>query len=46
MQMTGNSVMTALGELEEKDVIERHEDEFQIITPVVRYYVSKQTSGF
>lgn len=41
MHMTGSSVMTALEALEEKDVIERDEEKYQIINPVVKYYVLK-----
>lgn len=41
LQMTSSSVITALDGLEEKDVIEREEDNYQIINPVVKYYVLK-----
>lgn len=41
MQMMGSSVISALEGLEEKDVIERNEDRYQIINPVVRYYALK-----
>jgi DNA-binding PadR family transcriptional regulator len=41
MQMTGSSVMTALDGLEEKDVIERDGEKYQIINPVVKYYALK-----
>jgi len=43
MQMTGSSVMTALEGLEEKDVIERRNDKYQIINPIVKYYVLKSS---
>lgn len=46
MQMTGSSVMAALEGLEEKDVIERNEDGYQIINPVVKYYVLKGSKNF
>ncbi len=41
MEMTGSSVMTALHGLEEKDIIERHENNYQIVNPVVKYYALK-----
>lgn len=41
MQMTGSSVMAALDGLEEKDIIERDSEKYQIINPVVKYYVLK-----
>jgi hypothetical protein len=39
--MSGSAVIAALDGLEEKDVIERDEDQYQIINPVVKYYVLK-----
>lgn len=39
LQMTSSSVIAALEGLEEKDVIEKEENQYQIINPVVRYYI-------
>jgi AAA+ ATPase superfamily predicted ATPase len=39
LKMTSSSIMTALEGLEEKDMIEKESDRYQIINPVVRYYV-------
>jgi uncharacterized protein len=39
LQMTSSSIITALEGLEEKDVIEKQETHYQIINPVVKYYV-------
>jgi len=41
MNMSGSSVIAALDGLEEKDVIERDLDRYQIINPIVKYYVLK-----
>ena len=38
-QMTSSSILTALEGLEEKDIIEKEEDKYQIISPVVKFYV-------
>jgi hypothetical protein len=40
--MTSSSVITALEGLEEKDVIEKEDEQYQIINPVIRYYVIKR----
>jgi uncharacterized protein len=39
LQMTSSSIITALEGLEEKDMIEKEEDQYQIINPVVKYYI-------
>jgi hypothetical protein len=39
LQMTSSSIMTALEGLEEKDVIEKENNQYKIISPVVRHYV-------
>lgn len=44
LQMSSSSIITALEGLEEKDVIERVDDEYQIINPVVKFYVLKSIS--
>lgn len=41
LQMTSSSIITALEGLEEKDIIEKENDQYQIINPVVRHYVLK-----
>lgn len=41
LQMTSSSIITALEGLEEKDIIEKEKDQYQIINPIVRYYVLK-----
>lgn len=41
LKMTSSSVMRALDGLEEKDVIEKLGDQFQIINPVVKYFALK-----
>jgi uncharacterized protein len=38
LQMTSSSITTALEGLEEKDMIEKEEEKYQIINPVVKYY--------
>ncbi len=43
MNMNSSSVMTALDGLEEKDVIERGDEKYQIINPVIKYYAEKGT---
>lgn len=40
-QMTSSSIMTALEGLEEKDTIEKQNDIYQIINPVVKHYILK-----
>ncbi|HVV68499.1 MAG TPA: hypothetical protein VHE99_05640 [Gammaproteobacteria bacterium] len=44
LQMSSSSIITALEGLEEKDVIERVDDQYQIINPVVKFYVLKSLS--
>lgn len=39
LQMTSSSIMTALAGLEEKDIIEKENDGYQIINPVIKHYV-------
>lgn len=41
LQMTSSSIMTALAGLEEKDIIEKEEQSYQIINPVLRFYAQK-----
>lgn len=41
LQMTSSSILAALEGLEEKDVIEKEEDQYQIINPVVKFYALK-----
>ena len=41
LSMTSSSIMTALEGLEEKDMIEKVEDQYQIINPIVKHYVLK-----
>jgi len=41
LQMTSSSIITALEGLEEKDVIEKEGDQYQIINPIVKHYVLK-----
>lgn len=41
LQMTSSSIITALDGLEEKDIIEKENDQYQVINPVVRHYVLK-----
>lgn len=43
LQMTSSSIMTALEGLEEKDVIEKEEDQYLIINPVVKFYAIKNS---
>lgn len=44
LQMTSSSIITALEGLEEKDVIEKdEEDMYQIINPVVKFYALKNS---
>lgn len=39
LQMTSSSITGALEGLEEKDVIEKEQNQYQIINPVVKFYV-------
>lgn len=39
LRMTSSSVITALAGLEEKDIIEKEENQYQIISPVIKYYI-------
>ena len=41
LKMTGSSIARALEGLEEKDVIEKIETGYQIINPVIKFYVLK-----
>ncbi|MBY0545114.1 MAG: hypothetical protein K2Q14_06155 [Gammaproteobacteria bacterium] len=41
LKMSSSSIVAALVGLEEKDVIEKVENEYQIISPIVHYYASK-----
>ena len=41
LQMTSSSIITALEGLEEKDMIEKVDERYQIINPVVRFYAVK-----
>lgn len=41
LEMVSSSVMVALEGLEEKDIIEKKDDQYQIINPIVRFYVLK-----
>lgn len=38
LQMAGSSILAALEALEEKDVIEKIDHQYQIINPIVKYY--------
>lgn len=40
LQMTSSSIITALEGLEEKDMIEKVEEKYQIINPIVRFYAA------
>ncbi len=41
VQMTSSSIITAIDGLEEKDMIEKEDDCYQLINPVVRFYALK-----
>jgi AAA+ ATPase superfamily predicted ATPase len=41
LQMTSSSIVTALDGLEEKDIIEKEDDQYQVINPIVRFYALK-----
>jgi len=41
VQMTSSSIITAIDGLEEKDMIEKQDDRYQLINPVVRFYALK-----
>lgn len=41
LKMTSSSMVTALNALEEKDVIEKQKQGYQIINPVIKFYVLK-----
>lgn len=43
LQMTSSSIITALEGLEEKDMIEKEDDQYQLINPVVRFYATKNS---
>lgn len=39
LQMTSSSIIAALEGLEEKDMIEKNESQYQVTNPVVKYYI-------
>ncbi|MCW5590270.1 MAG: hypothetical protein KIT27_11490 [Legionellales bacterium] len=39
LKMTSSSIITALQGLEEKDIIEKEQQQYKIINPVIKYYV-------
>ena len=41
LQMTPSSIFTALEGLEEKDMVEKEEGQYQIINPIIKYYILK-----
>jgi len=41
LQMTSSSIITSIDGLEEKDMIEKEDEKYQLINPVVRYYALK-----
>lgn len=41
LKMTGSSISTALDALEEKDIIEKIDNQYRIINPVIAYYALK-----
>lgn len=41
LQMTSSSIITAIEGLEEKDMIEKIDNQYQIINPIVRFYAIK-----
>ena len=41
MQITSSSIVAALEGLEEKDIIEKEDNRYQIINPIVKFYVLK-----
>jgi len=43
LQMTSSSILAALEGLEEKDVIEKENSSYQIINPIVKFYVLNRT---
>jgi len=42
LQMTSSSIMTALAGLTEKDVIEKEDEHYQIISPIVKFYALRK----
>ncbi|HSW68966.1 MAG TPA: hypothetical protein VLI69_02245 [Gammaproteobacteria bacterium] len=42
LRMTSSSIITALDGLEEKDIIEKYNDQYQIINPVIKFYAQKK----
>lgn len=46
LKMSGSSIMAALDGLDEKDVIEKNGDQYQIISPVIKYYVLKNSNSY
>lgn len=43
LQMTSSSIVAAIEGLEEKDMIEKENDQYQVINPVVRFYAVKNS---
>jgi AAA+ ATPase superfamily predicted ATPase len=41
LQMTSSSIFTALTALDEKDIIEKEDESYRIVSPIVQYYVLK-----
>ena len=41
LKMTSSSIITAIEGLEEKDIIEKQEDKYQIINPILKHFVLK-----
>ena len=39
LEMTSSSIMSALDGLMEKDILEQQETEYQIMNPIIKYYV-------
>lgn len=39
LQMNSSSIIAALSGLEEKDVVEKEDEQYRIINPIVKYYV-------
>ncbi len=40
LHMSGSSILSALGGLEEKNIIEKKENRYQIINPIIKHYSS------
>jgi predicted transcriptional regulator len=41
LQMSSSSIIAAIEGLEEKDIIEKNEKVYQVINPIVKFYVLK-----